>query len=253
MALYCFRRLSVEDQHTSDSQSQGAREQWRHHSWAWGTPTGAWPSPVWARLRCQLLTPSNVTCAPPEANWVHAVTSTFLRTSNPSQSENCPSCTLAYPSSALHFHPFPHMPLLFPQTCSYPHPGSSSKLCSCVIAQPWSQPWNAARVKFSQDPPGWSLFTCPACSHSCLCRHGVSPAAPRLGSIRSSHLQLRGNSFFKWGKNDHWEFYQLSLSLWLFLTLNVPIKLPNSWTPTKEHLSVNEDFSALDRIYNHIW
>lgn len=128
--------------------------------------------------------------------------------------ENYPSNSLAYPSSALHLNPFPCKPSLFPQAHSHPYPGPCSKLCSCVIAQPSSHPWNAARVKFSQDPPGWSLFTCPARSHSCLCWHNRSPAPPRLCSNSGAHLQLWGNSFFKWGKNQ--EFYQLSLSLWFF-------------------------------------
>lgn len=205
MSLYCFRRLSLQDQHISDSQIRGVQEQWSHR--AWETPTGAEAKSCQSQTPLSSLNSLNVSSAPqmltesmlsPPHSWEHLIL--------PSP-ENCPSGTPAYPSCPAPYS-FLTQVLTLPSDPSYPHPGSCAKLCSCVIAQPWSHPWNAARVKFSQDPPGWSLLTCPARSHSCLCWWNTqwSPAAPRLGSNRTSHLQLWGNSFFKWRKKQAQSF-----------------------------------------------
>lgn len=90
MPLCCFRRLSFQTTTAKEFGSNGV-------TMPEGLPQEQWPSPVTATLPCHLLTPSNVSSAPPEANWVHAVTSTCLRTSNPSQSRELPLTHALWP------------------------------------------------------------------------------------------------------------------------------------------------------------
>lgn len=250
MLLYCFRRLSVEDQHISASHRSSVAVE----SLCLRDSHGSSGQVLWrARLPWHLLTPSMSFLLPqmptesrlsPPHFWEHLILP------NP---ENCPHVLLPI-LPALHLNPFPHKSSLFPQTHSYPRPGSSAKLCSSVIAQPWSHPWNAARVKFSQDPPGWSLLTCAARSRSCLCRGNTrwEPRSTQPWLQQDFPSAALGQQLFQMREKTVTEFYQLSLALWLF-PHNKCSWLPNSWTPTEQHLGVNEDFSALDRTYNHIW